>query len=64
MEHTNLLIMNSKPEPQKQKKQMEGVRLYETMVVNYPYMVIMNLLPTYNVCAIYVDLKLIYTPQN
>lgn len=56
--------MNSKPEPQKQKKQMEGVRLYETMVVNYPYMVIMNLLPTYNVCAIYVDLKLIYTPQN
>ena len=34
------------------------------MVVTYPYMVIMNPLPTYNICAIYFDLKLIYTPQN
>ena len=64
MENTNLLIITSKPEPQKKKKQIEGVRLYETMVVNHPYMVIMNPSPTYNICAIYFDLKLIYTPQN
>ena len=58
------MIITSELHPQNKKNTNKGVRLYETMVVNYPYMVTMNPLPTYDICAIYFDLKSNYTPQN